>query len=57
MTKFYTPQEVSELLKVSDKTVRNWIRNGILGAVVIGKSYRIPEEKLNELLNGGIKNE
>lgn len=57
MTKFYTPQEVSELLKVSDKTVRNWIRSGILGAVVIGKSYRIPEEKLNELLNGGIKDE
>lgn len=57
MTKFYTPQEVSEMLKVSDKTVRNWIRSGILGAVVIGKSYRIPEEKLNELLNGGIKDE
>ena len=50
MPKFYTPQEIAEMLKVTDKTVRNWIRSGELDAVVVGKSYRIPEESIKKLI-------
>lgn len=50
MPKFYTPQEIAEILKVTDKTVRNWIRSGELDAVVVGKSYRIPEESIKNLI-------
>lgn len=50
MPKFYTPQEIAEMLKVTDKTVRNWIRSGELDAVVVGKSYRIPEESIKNLI-------
>nr|DAG98323.1 MAG TPA: helix-turn-helix domain protein [Tectiviridae sp.] len=50
MSKFYTPQEIAEMLRVTDKTVRNWIRSGELDAVVVGKSYRIPEESIKKLI-------
>lgn len=50
MSKFYTPQEIAEILRVTDKTVRNWIRSGELDAVVVGKSYRIPEESIMKLI-------
>lgn len=50
MPKFYTPQEVSEMFKITDKTVRNWIRNGELDAIVVGKTYRIPEESIKTLI-------
>lgn len=50
MPKFYTPQEVSEMFKITDKTVRNWIRNGELDAIVVGKTYRIPEESIKKLI-------
>lgn len=50
MSKFYTPQEIAEILRVTDKTVRNWIRSGELDAVVVGKSYRIPEESIKNLI-------
>lgn len=50
MPKFYTLQEVSEMFKITDKTVRNWIRNGELDAIVVGKTYRIPEESIKTLI-------
>lgn len=50
MPKFYTPQEVSEMFKITDKTVRNWIRNGELDAIIVGKTYRIPEESIKTLI-------
>lgn len=50
MPKFYTPQEIAEMLKVTDKTVRNWIRSGELDALIVGKSYRIPEDSIKNLI-------
>jgi len=53
MEKFYTPEEIANNLKVSRKTVYNWIQEGRLKAVKIGHFWRIPESELNRLLGGG----
>jgi len=44
----YTPQEVAELLKVSYRTVQEWIRMGKLGAIRYGRLYRVRAEDLAE---------
>jgi len=42
-----TPEEVSQVMKVSLKTVYRWIAAGKLGASQVGyKTYRIFEEDL-----------
>jgi excisionase family DNA binding protein len=51
MEKFYTPEEVAANLKVSRKTIYNWIQEGRLKAVKIGHFWRISESELNRLLN------
>ena len=38
---YMTVGEVAELLRVDEKTVRNWIRNGLLPAIRVGRQYRI----------------
>ncbi|HAA80520.1 MAG TPA: DNA-binding protein [Thermoanaerobacter sp.] len=50
MEKFYTPEEIAENLKVSRKTIYNWIQDGHLKAVKIGHFWRIPESELKRLL-------
>src|SRR5258708_15705943 len=45
--KMYTVQEVAQQLRVSERTVRNWIEQGDLIAFSIGKrGYRIGESDL-----------
>lgn len=46
----YTVREVANILKVSTKTVRDWIRKGRLKAVRIGRILRVPEDELRRLL-------
>ena len=53
MEKYYTPEEVANLIKVSRKTIYNWIQEGRLKAVKIGHFWRISESELNRLLNSG----
>jgi len=52
MEKYYTPEEVANLIKVSRKTIYNWIQEGRLKAVKIGHFWRISESELNRLLKG-----
>lgn len=52
MEKLYTPEEVAVNLKVSRKTIYNWIQEGRLRAVKIGHFWRISESELNRLLKG-----
>ena len=52
MEELYTPKEVAKLLKVSLKTVYNWIEEGRLKAVKIGHFWRVSETELNRLLKG-----
>jgi len=44
---FLTPQEVSDLLRVSVYTIRRWIKEGTLPAFKVGRSWRIRESDLN----------
>ncbi|MBC7343067.1 MAG: helix-turn-helix domain-containing protein [Clostridia bacterium] len=50
MEKLFTPAEVAAILKVSRKTVHNWIHKGRLKAVKIGHFWRVCESELNRLL-------
>lgn len=52
--KYYTPEEVAELLKVSRETVYNWLRGGKLKGVKVFNFWRISESELNRLLQGGM---
>lgn len=47
---FLTPQEVSELLRVSVYTVRRWIKDGHLPAYKVGRGWRISETEIDEWL-------
>ncbi len=52
MEKFYSPEEIAANLKVSRKTIYNWIQKGHLKAVKIGHFWRVSESELNRLLKG-----
>lgn len=44
---YRTVQEVADLLKVNEATVRRWIRDGELRAIDIGKGWRIADADLS----------
>ena len=48
---FLTTHEISELLKVSEATVRNWIHEGELRAVRFGREFRIAVTDLEFFVN------
>jgi len=50
MDKFYTPQEVAELLKLSERTVYRYLHSGKLKASKLG-CWRITKEDLNNFIN------
>lgn len=45
-----TTQEVAELLRVREQTVRGWIRSRDLRAVSIGREWRISRRDLEAFL-------
>lgn len=49
--KYYTTLEIAELLKISDRTVRNLCINGDIEHNRIGSQIRISETQLNYYLN------
>ena len=49
-TRFLTVHEVAEQLRVSTMTVYRLIKSGDLGAVRVGKSYRLREEDVDAFL-------
>lgn len=50
VSKFYTIDEIAQLLKVSYLTVFRWIKANKLSAYKIGKQYRIDVQDLNKFL-------
>ena len=44
--KYYSPQEVAEILSVSRATIMRRIRSGELQSVRIGRQYRVSDEDL-----------
>ncbi len=49
---YQTVREVADLLKVSEVTVRRWIKDGELRAIDIGKGWRIGTNDLDAFLEG-----
>lgn len=47
LPRFYTCEEVAEIYKVKTLTVWDWIRKKKLGAIKIGRDYRITQEQLD----------
>jgi len=52
----YTVKEVKDILKVSRRTLYNYIKSGDLTAVKVGKYWRIRESDLQEFLIQGTNN-
>jgi excisionase family DNA binding protein len=49
-SKFYTPLELSEILRVNKMTIYRYIRAGKIKAYKIGKDYRIEESEYQKFL-------
>ena len=50
---FLTVAEVAELLKLNQQTVRNWIDQGSLPALKVGRRVRIRRSDLERVLQDG----
>lgn len=50
MDKVYTPQQVAEILSITERTVLLWLREGNLKGVKVGKYWRVLEKDLEEFL-------
>jgi excisionase family DNA binding protein len=50
---FLTVAEVAELLKLNQQTVRNWIDQGSLPALRVGRRVRIRRSDFDRLLDAG----
>ena len=48
--KFYTLEEVADMLRVSIETVRRLVLSGEIEAKRVGRQYRISQENLNKYL-------
>ena len=49
----HTVREASELLSMSQLSVRKWIATGKLSVVRLGHSVRIPQAELDRLIREG----
>jgi len=56
MDKYLEVKDISELLKVDPRTVRNWINRGDLPAIKVGNRFRIEREDLQQFLDDRKKN-
>ncbi len=52
--RFLTVAEVAEAARVSRMTVYRMVHSGELPAVRVGKSFRVPEAVVEELLGGAV---
>lgn len=51
MEMFLAPEDAAEVLGVSRKTVREWLRRGKLRGVKVGRLWRIRESDLEAFLD------
>lgn len=49
----YTLDEVADILKVTKRTLYNYIKAGTLKAVKVGKYWRVSEDNLQEFILKG----
>lgn len=48
---FYTTEELAEYLKLSEQTIRLWIRSGKVKSYKFGRAHRIPIDEVRRLLD------
>ena len=53
--KLYTIKELTEILKVTQRTVYNYIKSGNLKAIKIGKYWRVLHTDLQDFFSKGCK--
>lgn len=53
--KFLTVAEVATLMRVSKMTVYRLVHSGELTAVRVGRSFRVPEQAVQEYLRGAFE--
>jgi excisionase family DNA binding protein len=54
MEKYYTPDQVAEILMVSAKTIREWLKKGRLKGSKLGpRLWRISETDLQKFVDRG----
>jgi DNA binding domain, excisionase family len=53
MDELYTIDEIKELLKITPRTLYNYIKRGSLKAIKIGKYWRVKRSDLEEFLSKG----
>ena len=51
--KVYTLKEVEDILKVTQRTLYNYIKSGQLKAVKLGREWRVTDEELKNFLKTG----
>jgi len=51
--KVYTLDEVADIMKVTKRTLYNYIKAGTLKAVKMGKYWRVSEESLQAFISTG----
>lgn len=49
----YTIPEVADIFKVTTRTIHNWIAEGRLPIIKIGKTVRISDEAVKALMDAG----
>ncbi len=56
--KFYLTEEISDILGLSEWSVRKYIHSGRIHAIKIGSAWHISNESLNEFLKtGGVRDQ
>jgi excisionase family DNA binding protein len=50
--KLLSPERAAQMLDVNPETVRNWLREGKLQGVKVGRLWRVREEDLQTFLRG-----
>ena len=54
--KYYEIEDIVKMLKLTRRTIYNYIKDGKLKAFKVGREWRITETALLEFLNGGQDN-
>ncbi len=50
---YYTPEELAAMLKVTRQAIYNWVQQGRMEAVRIGRTVRIPSDEVERVLREG----
>jgi excisionase family DNA binding protein len=51
--KLYTIDEIASIIKVTQRTIYNYIKSGQLKAIKLGKYWRVKHQDLEEFLTYG----